>query len=404
LGRIIRRIDEINPKAFNLPFEIREYFEGVKTGDGGEYEEVSLPRTQNNPVKMNRAGFIEEPNYKELRDSKNNLIVCYRCNLTSNGREIIPCDYCPTRWHLDCLDPPLAVPPRRRKDNPSSTWRCPLHIENELATRDRQELAAPGELGRMPRLRRPKNAIPYGIGLTRGYKNNGLIDIELMKDEEPDIVEVDRMGTVVRLPERGIRLDFIDRVKRQVKFHAIYAQSLTLFRSWYEDQTFPMHLKTYRRMHTERYRPSLDLERDRQRPGKIHPSEDMEIDTETADFFPSQPAVPSADQLTNYNLRAKSFAEQQAVLNLRQLSQIEVPHSNVSGDSIEELTNALITDAPPDVVQAIQRDELTALMNLQSLIAKRISVVSRGEPPPELNGTRTSEAPRDSDDSMDTIS
>jgi hypothetical protein len=214
LGRIIRRIDEINPKAFNLPFEIREYFEGVKTGDEGEYEEISLPRTQNNPVKMNRAGFIEEPNYKELRDSKNNLIVCYRCNLTSNGRDIIPCDYCPARWHLDCLDPPLAVPPRRRKDNPNSTWRCPLHIENELATRDRQELAAPGELGRVPRLRRPKNAIPYDVSLTRGYKNNGLIDIELIKDEEPDIVEVDRMGTVVRLPEKGVRLDFIDRVKR----------------------------------------------------------------------------------------------------------------------------------------------------------------------------------------------
>jgi hypothetical protein len=217
LGRIIRRIDEINPKAFNLPFEIREYFEGVKTGDGGEYEEISLPRTQNNPVKMNRAGFIEEPNYKELRDSKNHLIVCHRCNLTSNGRDIIPCDYCPARWHLDCLDPPLAIPPRRRKDNPNSTWRCPLHIENELATRDRQELAAPGELGRMPRLRRPKNAIPYDVGLTRGYKNNGLIDIELMKDDEPDIVEVDRMGTVVRLPEKGVRLDFIDRVKRQAR-------------------------------------------------------------------------------------------------------------------------------------------------------------------------------------------
>jgi hypothetical protein len=228
LGRIVRRIDEINPKAFNLPFELREYFEGVKTGDGGEYEEVSLPRTQNNhPVKMNRAGFIEEPNYKELRDSKNNLIVCHRCNLTSNGRDIIPCDYCPARWHLDCLDPPLAVPPRRRKDNPNSTWRCPLHIESDLATRDRQELATPGELGRMPRLRRPKHAIPYDVGLTRGYKNNGLIDIELMKDDEPNIEEVDRMGTVVRLPEKGIRLDFIDRVKRQVKVRTTHTQSLT---------------------------------------------------------------------------------------------------------------------------------------------------------------------------------
>jgi hypothetical protein len=66
----------------------------------------------------------------------------------------------------------------------------------------------------MPRLRRPRNAIPYNVGLTRGYKNNGIIDIELINDEEPHIEEVDRMGTMVRLPEKGIRLDFIDRVKR----------------------------------------------------------------------------------------------------------------------------------------------------------------------------------------------
>lgn len=165
-----------------------------------------------------------------------------------------------------------------------------------------------------------------------------------------------------------------------------------------------MHLHTRKRMHEERYRPSVDLEEDGQHLAKMHPCRHTEIDTDTAEFHSSRLAAPTADAVTNYNLRAKSFAEQQAVLSLRQLSQIEVPHSNVSGDSIEELTNALITDAPPDVVQAIQRDELTALMNLQSLIAKRISVVSRGEPPPELNGTRTSEARRDSDDSMDTIS
>jgi hypothetical protein len=405
LGRIVRRIDEINPKAFNLPFELREYFEGVKTGDGGEYEEVSLPRTQNNhPVKMNRAGFIEEPNYKELRDSKNNLIVCYRCNLTSNGRDIIPCDYCPARWHLDCLDPPLAVPPRRRKDNPNSTWRCPLHIENDLATRDRQELATPGELGRMPRLRRPKHAIPYDVDLTRGYKNNGLIDIELMKEDEPNIEEVDRMGTVVRLPEKGIRLDFIDRVKRQVKVRTTHAQSLTMFRSWYEDQTFPMHLHTHKRIHDERYRPSLDLDTFGQHPARIHLSEQMEIDINNADFHPSRPAGLTAEILTNYNLRAKSFAEQQAVLSLRQLSEKAETGSNISGSTIEELTNALITDAPPEVARAVQRDELAALVNLQNLVAKRISVLSRGDPTPELNGSRTSGALTDNDDSMDGIS
>ena len=29
-----------NPKAYELPYSVREYFEGVKTGDEGEYEEA----------------------------------------------------------------------------------------------------------------------------------------------------------------------------------------------------------------------------------------------------------------------------------------------------------------------------------------------------------------------------
>ena len=212
-GRVIRRVANMNPKSYSLPVDIREYFEGVKTGDEGEYEEVNLPRSQNVP-KLNRAGFFDEPNYKELRDSKNNLITCYRCQMTSNGRDIIPCDYCPARWHLDCLDPPLAVPPRRRHDNPNFTWRCPLHIENDLATMGRADSAAPGDLGRMPRLRKPRNAKASDVSFGRGFKNNGLIEVEVMKDDDPKIREVEMMGTIYRLPEKDIRLDFVDRVKR----------------------------------------------------------------------------------------------------------------------------------------------------------------------------------------------
>ena len=181
-------------------------------------------------------------------------------------------------------------------------------------------------------------------------------------------------------------------------------KSLTMFRSWYEDQTFPMHLHTHKRMHDERYRPSLDLDRVGQHPAKTHLSEQMEIDTNNTDFHPSRPVGPTAETLTNYNLRAKSFAEQQAVLSLRQLSQKAEAGSNISGSTIEELTNALVTDAPPEVERAIQRDELAALVNLQNLVATRISVLSRGEPIPKLNGRHTSDAPTDIDDSMDGIS
>jgi hypothetical protein len=177
-----------------------------------------------------------------------------------------------------------------------------------------------------------------------------------------------------------------------------------MFRSWYEDQTFPMHLHTHKRMHDERYRPSFDLDGVGQHPAGTHLFEQMEIDTNNADFHPSRPAGPTVEILTNYNLRAKSFAEQQAILSLRQLSEKAETGSNISGSTIEELTNALITDAPPEVARAVQRDELAALVNLQNLVARRISVLSQGESAPELNGRRTSDALTDIDDSMDGIS
>jgi hypothetical protein len=148
-------------------------------------------------------------------------------------------------------------------------------------------------------------------------------------------------------------------------------------------------------MHSGRYRPTIDLD---------HPSTEVEADTKTVHLCRVQSIVPIADQCTNYNLRAKSFAEQQAVLSLRQLSQRRDSENNISGDGIAELTNALITDAPPEVAQAVQRDELAALTNLQNLIQKRLAVVLQGKSAPALNGTGVSEAPIDVDNSMDGIS
>lgn len=37
-------------------------------------------------------------------------------------RPLIRCDYCPLLWHLDCLDPPLAVAPSGER-----RWTCPAH-------------------------------------------------------------------------------------------------------------------------------------------------------------------------------------------------------------------------------------------------------------------------------------
>lgn len=36
---------------------------------------------------------------------------------------LVPCDYCPLFFHLDCLDPPLTTPP-------TGKWMCPNHPEH----------------------------------------------------------------------------------------------------------------------------------------------------------------------------------------------------------------------------------------------------------------------------------
>ena len=43
---LMHRLEKQNPVAFSLPTPIREYFEGVKTGEEGEYEEVSTAKNK----------------------------------------------------------------------------------------------------------------------------------------------------------------------------------------------------------------------------------------------------------------------------------------------------------------------------------------------------------------------
>ena len=356
LGKILRRVGDTIPKAFALPFEIREYFDGVRTGDEGEYEEFGQPATQAAP-KMNRAGFFEEPNYKEPRDNKGKLITCYKCGLGPSSRDVIPCSFCPARWHLDCCDPPLAVPPRRRVgDKPGGTWRCPLHVEQDLMGIGRQAEAAPGDLGRSIRPRKPKNAKPVDISLERGFHNNGVIEVELQKDDMPEIKEISMNGSAFRLPEEGIKLDFIDRVKK----------------SWFEDQTFPLLAGRPRSMQDRSYRPSSGR--------KHHPSGYVKFKMDEPDFFHGSQALAIAETArANAAMRRKTFAEQQAVLNLARLSQ---KSNGYSGDNVADLTNQLIDDAPSPADEAIQRSEKLQLQRLQELIERRLRILDGVETSP----------------------
>lgn len=138
-------------------------------------------------------------------------------------REIIGCDFCACSWHLDCLDPPLASAPNRKSTNgkPRHTWMCPAHVDEELLYLDPSlkpantaaKLIQP-PTSRSYRVRRPKHPKIIDIGLRRGFRNNGFIEIENESSGEEDEIYKELSSARVRAPERGFKLDFIDRINR----------------------------------------------------------------------------------------------------------------------------------------------------------------------------------------------
>lgn len=111
---------------------------------------------------------------------------------------MIQCDYCPLSWHLDCLDTPRANPPQQKAGNDvkaKETWRCPNHIEHDLAP----VASCGGRVGRARRARDPQ-----------------IVDVDVVvQDSDAErFLERDSQGTVFRVSERGLMLNFIDRVKR----------------------------------------------------------------------------------------------------------------------------------------------------------------------------------------------
>ncbi|KAK9244677.1 hypothetical protein V1506DRAFT_578160 [Lipomyces tetrasporus] len=228
-SELMEQMNKRNPSCFSLPKELRERYEGVTTTDFGEYQDVHDLK----PRRINRSGFLEEADPYKLTDKNGKSVLCYQCGKSAlNDQKIISCDYCPLHWHLDCLDPPMSsIPTSARK------WMCPNHVGRDLTHR-----------------RRKRNSKIVNVSLRRGFVNNG--DIEVgndSSDEEqtgPDsenfvkpqllhflngweenpfersaydrriaTLNFDTEGVVYKLPERGIVLDFMDKVNSLQPFN-----------------------------------------------------------------------------------------------------------------------------------------------------------------------------------------
>lgn len=89
---------------------------------------------------------------------------------------------------------------------PGRLWKCPCHIDDLLAE-------VPGSLGPAHRFRRIKGASVIKPALSRGIQNNGHIEIEnkASDDEDQGFYQQREYGHIYKLPEEGVKLDFISQ-------------------------------------------------------------------------------------------------------------------------------------------------------------------------------------------------
>ncbi|KAI1457261.1 hypothetical protein F4805DRAFT_199831 [Annulohypoxylon moriforme] len=195
-------LDRKNTRAFRLPEDIRELFEDVRTGPDGEYEEAVPPKP-----KTSKKGVEEAFDFFKVKNA-DGPVLCFRCHkATSDNRPMLPCSVCGLNWHLECLDPPLAVPPVPR------TWRCPCHVDDMLA-------ALPERLAPAHRHRKIKNAPPIEHAYSRGMANDGYIEIINDDDSEDDAHawrKYKGFGRTHQLPATGVKQDFVSRTRRTRK-------------------------------------------------------------------------------------------------------------------------------------------------------------------------------------------
>ncbi|KAJ5709792.1 hypothetical protein N7493_010083 [Penicillium malachiteum] len=197
----------IHKTDFSPPKDIQEYFVGVtervcfdparpfRHTNNRRYDAVPhIPRLTKQPKNAVTPLYNDE-NLIKLTDNKH-VVLCTRCSRCSDGsRPIIKCDYCPCRFHLDCLDPPLAHPP-----NPTVGWMCPNHVtpQDMVATK-----IVDGQV-RERRIRRPKNAAFMDL------------DVIPVPDDE-SIFDDEWRERRYRAPAGDLVMDFVSAVKDDAK-------------------------------------------------------------------------------------------------------------------------------------------------------------------------------------------
>ncbi|KAL1650945.1 hypothetical protein SLS61_005713 [Didymella pomorum] len=183
LGPLFSELGKTNPRAFTLPKEIQDHFEGVSArGDGSYFEEV-----KKFPLAKSSGYGYQRPDYTKVLDG-DKPILCVQCGVSSGGKR-------------QMLNGQLL-------QNDLNGAYDDVEMDDDTFTR-------------VPRkIRKRKNPEIVEPTFSRGMRNNGLIDIINDPDDDTDgegnytgFEFKDVNSKVYRVPERGLITDFLTKVK-----------------------------------------------------------------------------------------------------------------------------------------------------------------------------------------------
>lgn len=129
-GPLLNAVHGRNPLEFRLPKRLRDNtFLDVTTGKDHQYTDNTI-KPELLFAKLNGGQIVgfnknDDLDIDALYDKKGRPYLCHRCGkLGLQRRTMVSCDYCPLKWHLDCLREPVAL-----AKTLGLKWRCPNHVE-----------------------------------------------------------------------------------------------------------------------------------------------------------------------------------------------------------------------------------------------------------------------------------